>query len=326
MRQTGREFPTPPNREQVMQESSARNRDTDSRAEVAEFILNGQSFGINGSKIKEIVLYDEDKVTEPPFNHPSVVGVYLYRGQTVPLIDLKAYLGLPLGEDVERSVVVVTEFNEMASAFITDRVNRIHRLKWSDLKPMDPFLVKFSPRCWARSRWRTGRCWFWIWSRSSASCSPRAWSTTPSKNSRTGLSWRKGPGPPCFFAEDSFVIRSQLQKVLKTLGYSKVQSFEHGKAALEAIRALKEKAEQEQKPLTDFLDLLISDIEMPQLDGLTLCRTLKLEMGIKVPVILFSSLINEQVARKCRDAGADDFVSKPQTEVLIEKMDSFCLK
>ena len=85
-------------------------------------------------------------MTEPPFNHPSVVGVYLYRGQTVPLIDLKAYLGLPLGEDVERSVVVVTEFNEMASAFITDRVNRIHRLKWSDLKPMDPFLVKFSPQ------------------------------------------------------------------------------------------------------------------------------------------------------------------------------------
>ncbi len=309
-----------------MQESSARNRDTDSRAEVAEFILNGQSFGINGSKIKEIVLYDEDKVTEPPFNHPSVVGVYLYRGQTVPLIDLKAYLGLPLGEDVERSVVVVTEFNEMASAFITDRVNRIHRLKWSDLKPMDPFLVKFSPQMLGTVQMEDREMLVLDLEQIIGELFPQSVVNYAEQKFQDRPVLEKRSGATVFFAEDSFVIRSQLQKVLKTLGYSKVQSFEHGKAALEAIRALKEKAEQEQKPLTDFLDLLISDIEMPQLDGLTLCRTLKLEMGIKVPVILFSSLINEQVARKCRDAGADDFVSKPQTEVLIEKMDSFCLK
>ena len=74
-----------------------------------------------------------------------------------------------------------------------------------------------------------------------------------------------------------------------------------------------------------LLSLLISDIEMPNKDGLTLCREMREELGLKTPVILFSSLINEQMAIKCRQVGANEFIAKPETERLIELIDQYCL-
>ena len=120
--------------------------ETEGAAEIAEFLLNGQSFGINGSKIKEIVLYDDDKITQPPINHPSVKGVYLYRNSTIPLISLNDYLDMDSGGEDHRRVVVVTEFNELTTAFIADQVNRIHRLSWAELKPMNTYLVAQTPQ------------------------------------------------------------------------------------------------------------------------------------------------------------------------------------
>ena len=308
-----------------MTETNAGNRATDAMAEMAEFILNDQSFAINGSKIKEIVLYDQAKVTEPPFDHPSVVGVYLYRGRTLPLIDLKSYLELPHAESIERPVVVVTEFNEMATAFIADKVNRIHRLKWSDLTPMDSFLVRYSPQLLGTVKIEDREMLILDLEQIVGELFPHSVTNYKEQEFQDKPVLEKRAKATVFFAEDSFVIRTQLQKIFKSLGYGKVTSFEHGRAALEAILALKEASEQEGKPLTDNLSLIISDIEMPQMDGLTLCRTLKHDLGLKVPMILFSSLINEQIAAKCRAAGADDFVSKPQTDLLIEKMDRMCL-
>ena len=113
--------------------------------------------------------------------------------------------------------------------------------------------------------------------------------------------------------------------MLTTLGYAKLSAFENGKACYDAIRKLKDEAESEGQSITDCLQLVVTDIEMPQMDGMVLCSTIKKEIDPKLPVLMFSSIINEQVAKKCREAGADAWVSKPQTDKLMALIDELAL-
>lgn len=132
---------------------------------------------------------------------------------------------------------------------------------------------------------------------------------------------RKLGTPTCI----GFAQWSQLVKILNAAGYSRVTAFGNGKAALAAIQLAAKQAASGSQPLDRQLTLLISDIEMPQMDGLALCQTVKLEMKRPLPVIMFSSLINDQVAKKCQAVGADAWASKPQTQKLLELVDGFCL-
>ncbi|KMY69052.1 hypothetical protein AAU61_05850 [Desulfocarbo indianensis] len=294
-------------------------------AEVAEFLLGGQSFGINGSKIKQLVPYDGIEVTKPPFNHPSITGVFVFRGQTVPLIDLSSYLGLTDIGQTERRVVVVTEFNEMTTAFVADKVNRIHRKAWAEFKPMDTFLASNAPQILGSITIEEREILVLdleqivgeIFPATVSNYDETAFADRPKLDSRSEA--------VVFFAEDSYIIRSQLAKVLASIGYAQLQAFENGKVCLEAIRSLKAEAEAAGQAITERLQLVVTDIEMPQMDGMVLCRTLKAEIDPKLPVLMFSSLINEQVAKKCQDAGADAWVSKPQTDKLVNLIDQLAL-
>ncbi len=296
-----------------------------SMAEVAEFLLGGQSFGINGSKIKQLVPYDEAKVTRPPYNHPAVIGVFLFRGNTVPLIDLCAFLNMERSGDSERQVTVVTEFNETTTAFTADKVNRIHRISWTMLKPLDDYLVAQAPQIIGTITIEDREILVLdleqivgeIIPESVVNYDEKAFADKPAVSRREEVR--------VFFAEDSYIIRSQLVKVMNKVGYTQVVPFAHGLAALDELKKAEAEAEAAGEPLASRVNLLVTDIEMPQMDGLVLCETVKKQMGLDLPVLMFSSLINDQVAKKCEQAGADSWVSKPQTERLIELMDQLTL-
>ena len=102
-------------------------------------------------------------------------------------------------------------------------------------------------------------------------------------------------------------------------------AFDNGRACYDAICDLKLQAESAGAELSDQIDIIITDIEMPQMDGLTLCKKCKRELNLLTPVVLFSSLINDQMARKCESVGADNYVSKPEIEKLIAILDRHCL-
>jgi two-component system chemotaxis response regulator CheV len=303
----------------------AQTRGADNMAEVAEFLLGGQSFGINGSKIKQLVPYDGITVTKPPYNHPSITGVFVFRDQTVPLIDLSAYLSVTNSGQSERRVVVVTEFNEMTTAFVADLVNRIHRKAWDEFKPMDTYLSSKAPQILGSITIEGREILVLdfeqivgeIFPETVSNYDESAFADTPKLESREEA--------VVFFAEDSYIIRTQLSKLLDSLGYAKLSAFENGKACFDAIRKLKSEAEAEGKSIVDQLQLVVTDIEMPQMDGMMLCRKIKSEIDPKMPVLMFSSLINEQVAKKCQEAGADAWVSKPQTDKLMALVDQLAL-
>ncbi|MCF6179567.1 MAG: response regulator, partial [Geopsychrobacter sp.] len=125
-------------------------------------------------------------------------------------------------------------------------------------------------------------------------------------------------------AEDSSLIRNGIEKILKGAGYVNLHSYVDGQGCYEEIMRLKKEVVDAGEGIQSRLNLLITDIEMPRMDGLTLCKKIKDDPVLKdVVVVLFSSLINEQMALKCDSVGADGYATKPEIPKLVAMMDRF---
>ncbi len=293
--------------------------------EVAEFMLCTQNFGVNVAKIREFIPYEGITVSKLPGRHPSVAGVFILRGRSIPLVNLDQHLELKCDETAENQVVVVTEFNNMTTAFVADFIHRIHRVSWSEFKPLNAMLAA-DATCVVGSvniddhevlildlENIIGE----IFPESIINYDEAAFAEKPKVENREQAK--------IIFAEDSAIIRTQVTKILTAVGYEQLTVFENGQLAYDAILALKRQAEEEGKDIKEYIDLVLTDIEMPQMDGLALCRHIKKDMGLNLPVVVFSSLINEQMAIKCDRVGAEAYTAKPETERLISLLDQYAL-
>jgi len=295
--------------------------------EIAEFILGNQSFGINVAKIREFVPYDIASVTKVPNSPPSMVGVFLLRGRTIPLIDLNAHLGRTHKyTESERPVVLVTEFNTLVNGFIIDAINQIHRLSWSDVKSLNPILKKHTTRFTGTVNVKDKEVLIMDLEYIVSEIFPEKMrGLTQLKDeivTEEDEETRRGSNQ-IVIAEDSSMIRKMITKTIGSSGYTNLKSFDNGESAYLYVKAAKEKAESQGKKLMDYIALAVSDIEMPRMDGLTFCRNVREELNEKkFPVVIFSSLINEQMAIKCRSVGANAHVTKPQMGELVDIMDN----
>jgi len=309
---------TPEEKQRILLESGT------NEVEIAEIVLSGQRFGVNVAKIREFIPYEGIKVSRMPGSHPSILGVFLLRGKSIPFIDLVTHLNLPKSTQESWQVVVVTEFNNMVNAFYADEINRIHRVSWSEFKPLNQFLADNSPQITGSISLEGNEVLILdlehiigeIFPESIINYDEEVFSQKPVLEKREEAH--------VIFAEDSAIIRYQITNILEKVGYNKLSAFDNGLAALQAIKEYKRQADENSEDIRKYITLVITDIEMPQMDGLSLCRQIKQELGLKIPVIMFSSLINEQMARKCEAVGADAFVTKPETEALIDLMDRHC--
>ncbi|MCD6581422.1 MAG: chemotaxis protein CheV [Desulfuromusa sp.] len=296
--------------------------------EIIEFYLGTQSFGINVHKLKEIITFDEDTLTVIPGSGEGMLGTLLLRGSTIPLIDLKSHLSQKekdLEEEV-RQVVLVCEFNDRVNGFKVDGVNQIHRVSWEDIQPMASFIDQYRPRF-------TG----------SVNIDGREILIVDLEHivaefdSESNLDYEAGlhaaemlekvphtrERMKLMLAEDSALIRNGIEKVLKGSNYSDLQIFVDGQQCYDQIMKIRQRV-VDGEPLSGLVNLLISDIEMPRMDGLTLCKKIKDDPVLRdIKVIMFSSLINEQMAVKCDQMGADGYATKPQIPYLVEMMDKF---
>ncbi|MHB1398142.1 MAG: chemotaxis protein CheW [Trichloromonadaceae bacterium] len=300
--------------------------------EIMEFFLGSQSFGINVHKLREIIPYEEEKTTTLPDSLPSVLGLFMVRGKTIPLISLGTHL--QRRESTEspsggRQVVLVCEFNNQVNGFLVDGVNQIHRVCWKDVQPMSSYLENYRPRFTGSIHIDQREILVVDLEHIVSEVDPEmgmAYDAPTPGVGQADLLARRG-AVHLMVAEDSSLIRSGILKVLTGSGYSHVSSFVDGEECFQAIRALKHKAQQSGAPIRDYLQLVISDIEMPKMDGLTLCRRVKEELELTdVRVLIFSSLVNEQMALKCASVGADGCITKPQIPELVNLIDGFCLQ
>jgi two-component system chemotaxis response regulator CheV len=283
--------------------------------EIVEFYLdeaNGDAnykgyYGVNVAKVLEIIRKPKSVTELPEVAHPSVLGAFNQRSHVIPLVDLSQWLDKARIEE-ESPKVIVTEFNQVVTAFLVSGVTRIHRLSWQDVEPPSNYIQSFSGNTITGVVKFEDRIVFLLdLERIVAELNPDlALRLDELPAEYLGSHYR------ALIADDSTLIRTMLRDLLEKAGFE-VEAVSDGGAAWRRLETIKAKAEADGRPLTDYVHVVISDIEMPQMDGHHLCKRIKDDPVLgRLPVILFSSLITDKLRHKGEAVGADEQVSKPE--------------
>lgn len=284
--------------------------------EVLEFELDGNAYGINVAKIKEIIPYQ--KVTPVPNSHPSIEGIFMPRDTMITAIDLKNCLQRGVSE--EGGLFIITNFNMLDIAFHVDAVKGIHRISWEQIiKPgatvstsedsISTGIVKLDNRLVIILDFEK---------------------IVSDINPETGLKIseiddmgvRQRSNVPILIAEDSVLLNKLIVDSLKKAGYDNLIHTQNGQEAYDVIQACKEDG-----TLKDHVQCVITDIEMPLMDGHRLTKLIKSDDETKdIPVVIFSSLVNDEMKRKGEALGADAQLSKPEIANLVRIIDDLVKK
>ncbi len=275
------------------------------------------AFGINAAKVRELVALPDD-ITEVVNSPDGVKGVFLLRNTTIPLVDISECFGYEVEHTPEfdkKSVVIVTELNGKAFGFISHGVDKVHRISWSQISP--------PPSIIAANAAITGICLLGDQTIQMVDFEKIAAEIDPAMVMRTNRDEKQSAlienkyAKEIVIADDSRVILMQVSSTLKKAGFQ-VSAHPDGQYAWEYLEGLRGAGELDQKVLA-----IISDIEMPRMDGHHFCMLVKKNAAYsKIPVILFSSMINDSLKKKGVAVGADDQVTKPELDTLIERLEA----
>ena len=211
--------------------------------EIMKFKIQGEFYGINVAKVKEIMMAAKVKVM--PHAHPAVEGIFKPRDILITVIDLGFYLTNEYLEHKSRDLFIVTNFNKMTVAF---RVQSIEGM---------------------------------------------------------------------VIAEDSILLQKMIDDALSRAGFTDVKNFNNGQEAWDYLKSISHDSD-----LYDKVNLVITDIEMPEMDGHRLTKLIKEDERLKqLPVVIFSSLIDEQMRIKGEALGADEQLTKPEIGNLVHVID-----
>lgn len=287
--------------------------------EIVEFILkykneegdeSNQYFGINVAKVREIIRMP--LLTKMPGMPKIVCGVFNLRDSLIPALDLCHYLyGYP-GEN-ENNKMIIAEFSKLRVGFIVNDVYRIHRISWNDIVTPDALegLDNYYPSIIGIIKFNDRNILMLDIEKIIAEVEPEA---TLDLNATIKKMENK---PIAITAEDSSVIRKIITDRLNIAGFE-IFSFNNGKDAWAKLLEISEKV-ADGEDLSKFVNVVITDIEMPQMDGYTLTKMIKSDSRLsKIPVIIFSSIISADMMHKGASVGADAQLTKPQIGELLE--------
>ncbi|MFO7802756.1 MAG: chemotaxis protein [Desulfovermiculus sp.] len=278
--------------------------------------IEGQFFGINVAKVQAIQQFNPQLITALPSSPQGVLGMLLYRDTTIPCIDLRHVLGLEQPEGLEREIVVVTEFNKFVSSFKVHGVEAISRCSWQEYVPLD---MLFNANAYVSGTVYVDERQVLVLDLECilASLFPHMILEDVSEESLHASEEDLRDRMHIVFAEDSDILRRGVVSLLTRAGFSRITECVNGQ---EAYAFLCDTATSNPERMQDVV--VITDIEMPRMDGLTLCKKVKQDEGMpSIPVVIFSSLINDQMIEKCKQVGAEQYVSKPEASHLIHLLD-----
>ncbi|MDR3176794.1 MAG: chemotaxis protein [Desulfovibrio sp.] len=271
-------------------------------------------YGVNVAKVLEIIRLP--KITElPEVGDKSVLGAFNLRSHIIPLVDLSLWLGKQRGAGAVDSKVIVTEFNNVTTAFLVSGVNRIHRISWEEVEPPNAYVSSLTNNTITGVVKMEGRIIFLLdLERIVGALNPQL-----ALRLDEAIDWKAGGRYRALVADDSTVIREMLKDLLRRANFE-VEAVNNGREAWTRLEEIKNKAEEENRPIESYLQCVVSDIEMPQMDGHNLCKRIKEDHVLKkLPVILFSSLITDKLRHKGLSVGADDQISKPEVTHLAQR-------
>ncbi|MCL2702322.1 MAG: chemotaxis protein [Defluviitaleaceae bacterium] len=284
--------------------------------EVLEFTIANQHFGINVSKVNSIMQTSE--VTPMPNASPFVEGIFKPREEIgiLTLINLGAYMGLPESDFPDRDIYIITNFNNNYSAFHVHTVEAIHRITWERIEKPDPTIYGGADGL-ATGIARIGGRLVTIIDFEKILLEIGLKSGLGTEEPYNGEN-RPRYSRPIMVVEDSTVLERLLNEFLQKAGFTNIIECSNGKEAWDIIASFKDSG----LPVTDHISLLITDIEMPKMDGHRLTKLIKDDEYLReIPVIIFSSLINNDMRHKGEQVGANAQISKADLHKLLPTID-----
>lgn len=284
--------------------------------EVLEFNVSGNSYGINVAKIKEIIPYQA--VTPVPNSHPSIEGIFMPRDIMITAIDLRNCL--QRGTSEPGGLFIVTNFNNLDIAFHVDSVLGIHRVSWTEItKPNETVNTVDESISTGIIKIDNKLVIILDFEKILSDINPE----TGLKVEEVDLIEKnsKRNEKAILIAEDSILLNKMIVESLKKAGYVQLIHTSNGQEAYDVIQDCKNKG-----TLNDDIQCVITDIEMPMMDGHRLTKLIKTDEATKhIPVIIFSSLVNEEMRKKGEALGADAQLSKPEIGNLVRLVDGLLL-
>ncbi|MBE5909520.1 chemotaxis protein [Pseudobutyrivibrio sp.] len=285
--------------------------------EVLEFKVGKNFYGINVAKIREILLYQQ--VTPLPNAHPCIEGIFMPRDIMISVISLRKCLNIT-DEPENDGLFIITNFNSLNTAFHVDEVLGIHRVSWEDIIKPDATIssdesgvstgvIKLEDRLVVILDFEK---------------------IVTDINPETGLKVsemddyesRDRSKSPILLCEDSPLLSKLIVECLKKAGYTNLIVNMNGQEGWDKLVELHKKG-----TVLQDVHLIITDIEMPLMDGHRLCKLVKENETMKnIPLIIFSSLINDEIRRKGESLGADAQLTKPEIGKLISVVDELVAK
>lgn len=280
--------------------------------EVLEFTLDNNHYGINVAKIREILSYQP--VTPVPNAHPSVEGIFMPRDTMITVISLKNCLGLP--ETKEEGLFIITNFNKLNIAFHVDTVVGIHRVSWTEIiKPDSTINATDSGVSTGVIKMEDKLVVILDFEKIVTDISPE---TGLKVSDIDELGERRNRSDsPILIAEDSHLLSKLITDSLKKAGYTNLIVTMDGQEAWDKLCEY-----QEEGDVLDKVHCIITDIEMPRMDGHRLTKLVKSDEELQqIPIVIFSSLVNEEMKRKGEALGADAQLTKPEIGKLVSAID-----
>lgn len=272
-----------------------------------------ETFGINVFKVREVMRVPE--ITRAPEMPNSVEGMVSLRGVLVPVIDLAKYIGIET--DSMREIMIVTEYNGQTQGFLVQAVDNILRLDWSAMRvPPAMLMAEMGGLVTAITELKDGRLVMML-------DVEKVLSETTHFDSDENIfkSVRPlGKDRTVFFADDSSVARNQIARTLDAMQVKYISSI-NGRQAWDELEKMADNAEATHTPLKDVIQVILTDVEMPEMDGYMLTRKIKSDKRFAgIPVLMHSSLSSSSNQQLGKTVGVDEYVPKFDPQKLAQML------
>jgi two-component system, chemotaxis family, chemotaxis protein CheV len=287
--------------------------------EIVEFSIKEALYGINIAKVREIIKADIDMVPVPDA-HPSIEGAINLRGSIIAVVNLARHLKVNTPFDKRNNRIIIAEFNKIVIGFLVTSVARIHRISWKAVEQPSQMLQTDQGYAVGIVKIQEKVIFLLDFEKISSHINPRAHLQSPTADEYSMPSSVDRGSKRILVAEDSDFIRRMIIDHLHKAGYNTdvATNGEEAWGKLAAIAAL-----PDLKDVAQYYNLMVTDIEMPQMDGLHLIKRVKDDPRLKrLPCIAFSSMISKELMLKCKSVGSDGEISKPEINQLVDLVDS----
>ena len=287
--------------------------------EIVEFSIGEALYGINIAKVREIIKADIDMVPTPD-SHPSIEGAINLRGSIIPVINLSRHLKVNVPFDKHINRIVIAEFNKIVIGFLVTAVARIHRISWKEVEQPSQMLQTEQGYAVGIIKIQEKVIFLLDFEKIASHINPRAHLMKPRADEYSTPVAIDRASKKILVVEDSDFIRQMICDHLAKAGYN-TETACNGEQAWEKLAGAIGSPQFQQ--IEQFYHMMVTDIEMPQMDGLHLIKRVKENAQLRrLPCIAFSSMITKELIVKCKSVGSDGEIAKPEINQLVSLVDS----